>query len=391
MDTNMKPPDAAEMEAQQTRLVMTAIGRVANGVAHDINNLITPIVAYSRMVEDSLPADSPARTYLEQIMQAGDRLATLARQLYLLHPKRTGSRAEANLSLAVRDRLNQIRPQLAPGVQLTSELFEGEDWVRAEDDHIKQIVSALVSNAADAMPAGGVLAVDTAPLTVRPGQPIDGLPPGDYMRLSVRDQGGGIPPEIRTHLFEPFFTTKQKGKAKGWGLALVYGLLQQCGGHIACSSEPGAGTEMRVYFARLTDEPAAEKPVAPGRATAAGLGIVLIVDDDQMVRSLMAEMLKLSGYRVLEASGGKEARLVVDAFQDRIDLVIADLVMPGMDGRLVLEDLWHRRPGFHALLVSGYVDENLESTQVAGRTVPVLRKPFNQVGLAEAVRRALAQ
>ncbi|WP_321472049.1 ATP-binding protein [uncultured Paludibaculum sp.] len=384
----------AEAEArllQSTR--MESIGRLAGGVAHDFNNLLTIVNGYSEILLLELPPNNPMRGHVESIRSAGQRAAELTRQLLSFSRSQPVSFAAMEVNSAVRDTATLLQRMVGETVYLELHLDENPGTIKGDSSQLGQLLLNLVVNARDAMPNGGKIVIRTsaAQLSASDLASNPDLKPGAYVALSVEDSGTGMDRETLRHAFEPFFTTKPVGKGTGMGLAIVYGVVKRCGGKIEVNSEVGRGSKFTVYFPTLDVAPVrAEGPEQP-LPPVTGHETILLVEDDPAVRRVTAGILSANGYRVLEAGGGQEAIAVASREGCRPDLLLSDVVMPGMSGYALAERLSMLLPRLRILLVSGYSGfiNASESSQYAA--VRVLPKPFTASALLSAVREVLTQ
>jgi PAS domain S-box-containing protein len=366
---------------------LEAIGRLAGGVAHDFNNLLTPILGYGRLLQQDL-ADHPEHgLFVEEMVRAAERAAKLTRQLLTFSRHRPEERKAWDLNVVLTDLHRFLRRTLGEDVELVSLLSEEPVVVEADRTNLEQVIMNLAVNARDAMPRGGRLTIRTVATTFTPEQGgRSGVAPGEYVLLSVRDTGTGMTADVREHLFEPFFTTKAEGHGTGLGLSIIYGIVKQGGGHIEVDTEPGQGSEFRVYLPRLpshlaTPEPARAAPAPGGQET------LLLVEDEDAVRDLAQHLLLSLGYRVLTAASGTEALAVWSRHEGEVQALVSDLVMPHMGGRELAAALRARRPGLPVLFISGFVREG--GPVGPEFEAPILMKPFARDDLARAVRQVL--
>jgi PAS domain S-box-containing protein len=368
---------------------MEAVGRLAGGIAHDFNNLLTVINGNVELVRASALAEEDAEM-LAEVLQAGNRAAGLTRQLLAFSRKQVLQPEVLDLNLSVRALENMLRRLIGEDVELEVRTPPGLGRIRADPGQIEQVVLNLVVNARDSMPAGGRVILQTAEVELGDWE----LPgswrarPGTYVRLSVEDNGHGISPEVQERIFEPFFTTKENGKGTGLGLATVYGIVNQSGGHIYVESQEGQGTAFHVLMPRVADEvtPRAAQPAAPSLA---GAETVLVVEDDSAVRTLTRQILRRHGYAVIEAANGAEALEVARAHLGPIHLLLTDVVMPGMNGRVLADLFAGARPEARVLFMSGYTDGAIARHGIVEDGITLLQKPFSPDTLAERVREVL--
>jgi two-component system cell cycle sensor histidine kinase/response regulator CckA len=372
-----------------------AVGRLAGGVAHDFNNLLNVITGYGQMLFRRL-ADGPEREKTRAILQAADRAAGLTRQLLAFSRKQVLEPKVLDLNAVVSGMDEMMRRLIGEDIELQADLAPDLGRTRADPGQIEQVLMNLVVNARDAMPRGGRVRLETVNAEMDEAYVRDhlGARPGRYVTLAVCDTGFGMDAETQKHIFEPFFTTKEKGKGTGLGLATVYGIVKQSEGYIWVDSAPGAGTTVRVYLPRVEAEPEAEeprRPVVPEQAPARGTETVLLVEDEEMVRRMTREVLEGAGYRVLEAASGFEALRLSSGHGGRLDLLLTDVVMPGMSGRELAERLAPVRPGMKVLYMSGHTDDAIFHHGVAQAGTGFLQKPFTPETLERRIRELLGQ
>ncbi len=370
---------------------MEAVGRLASGVAHDFNNLLTVISGFTAMALGNLPAESPVREDLEQVLKAAQTAAELTNQLLAFSRRQIQQPEPLDLNERVRETERMLRRLLGEDIQLRTRLGEGLRSICADPARIDQVLLNLAVNARDAMPQGGILEIETGHLELsEPRHLATGpAPPGSYVVLRVTDTGCGMDAQVVAHLFEPFFTTKERGVGTGLGLSTVYGIVRQSGGHIGVRSASGEGTTFEILFPVWRGEPrrAPAKPAAP-QAPPRG-ETVLLVEDDPGVRSLAREVLQRAGYRVLAVSDPEQALAAAGSHPGPIDLLLTDLVMPGMSGRRLARLFRQRRPQAKVLYCSGYLDEGAALEGGLEPGAPFLAKPFPPAELLRAVREAL--
>ncbi len=370
-----------ERELRQAQK-MEAIGRLAGGVAHDFNNILTAISGAGTLLLDGLGPAHPLRRYAEQIKRSTTRAAALTRQLLTFTRKQPLQPVVLDPNEAVRATLEMLQRMIGADIELRAELG-ARGRVKADPGSIEQVLMNLAVNARDAMPTGGTLLLRTADIDGG-----DGVPGGAWVLLAVTDTGVGMDAQMRTHLFEPFFTTKEQGKGTGLGLSTVYGIIQQIGGHILVDSEPGRGSNFKVYLPRERElEPPAIEPSAAGaEAPTGGRETILLVEDDEGVRDFVRFVLSTLGYRVLEAGDGAEALRVASGFAEPIDLLLSDIVMPRLGGLELARQLVQLRPTMKVMHMSGYPGDSAETRAVTGGRARLLAKPFERDTLAQHVR-----
>ncbi len=390
--------DVTDMRRMEERLrqsqKMEAVGRLAGGVAHDFNNLLTAISGYCDLLLHRLPEYSTLRRDVDEIRRAGDRAASLTQQLLAFSRRQVLQPKVLDLNVVVTNMTQMLRRLIGEDIELSMSLCRDLGHVKADPGQIEQVIVNLAVNARDALPGGGRITVSTANVDIPP-RDAPAHPesrPGPHVLLSMEDTGHGMDEEIRSHLFEPFFTTKEKGKGTGLGLATVYGIVSQSGGHIRVESAPGRGSVFQVYLPRVESPGEGISSAAePDRSgiPSTGTETVLLVEDEEVVRLLAREILRMNGYTVLEARHGREALLLSDAHQGPIHLMLTDVVMPKMSGRELAERLVPRRPEMRVLYMSGYTDDAIVRHGVLEEGIAFLQKPFTARTLALKVREVL--
>jgi PAS domain S-box-containing protein len=384
-----------EMMALQEQLrqsqKMEAIGRLAGGIAHDFNNLLTIIKGYSQLSLVDLKGDDPLRTNIEGIKNAADRAADLTRQLLAFGRRQIMEMKVLDLNTILRNLEKMLRRLIGEDIELT--ISSGDDLGRVKVDpgQIEQVIMNLAVNARDAMLKGGKLTIEIANMVLDEEYACKhvAVKPGHYVMLSVSDTGIGMTPEVRERVFEPFFTTKEKGKGTGLGLSTVYGIVKQSGGNIWVYSEFGRGTTFKIYLPQV-DEPLEElREKVEAKDLPRGVETVLIVEDDKEVRKIAARILENQGYKVLEASHGSEALSLCKEHRKPIHLMLADVVMPGLDGRELAERVKSLHPGMKVLYMSGYTDNAIIHHGVLEKGMNYIQKPFTLEGLARKIREVL--
>ena len=370
---------------------MEAVGRLAGGIAHDFNNLLTVIMGYSQVLLTELGHQHPLRGKIEETLNAGERAATLIRQLLTFSSKQSLDPKILSLNAAVTSLESLLRRLIGEDIQLVCTLDSTNGRLRADQAQLEQVLVNLVVNARDAMPKGGTLTIETAQveLTRSPVYHLTPLLPGPYVRLAVIDTGCGMDRKTQSHIFEPFFTTKGEGKGSGLGLSTVYAIVTQCGGAIDVTSRVGHGTRFDLYFPSAASDVVATAPVQPLGQPRRGTETILLVEDEPSVRMLVRDELRKLGYRVLEAKNGIEACLLATQQAGAFQLLLTDVVMPGMAGRELAQHLSVIKPDLRTLFISGYMDDvGIMAGQEEG-TSSFLQKPFTPEVLARAVRNLL--
>ncbi len=370
---------------------MEAVGRLAGGIAHDFNNLLTVIMGYSQVLLTELGPQHPLRGKIDETLKAGERAATLIRQLLTFSSKQSLDPKILSLNTAVTSLESLLRRLIGEDIQLVSKLDQTNGRLRADQAQLEQVLVNLVVNARDAMPKGGTLTIETAQveLTRSPVYHLTPLMPGLYVRLAVSDTGCGMDRNTQSHIFEPFFTTKGEGKGSGLGLSTVFGIVTQCGGAIDVTSRVGQGTRFDLYFPSVESDILTTAPTQPVGQPQRGTETILLVEDDPSVRTLVRDELRKLGYRVLEAKNGVEACLLATQQTGLVQLLLTDVVMPGMGGRELAQHLSVIKPDLRTLFISGYMDDvGIMAGQEEG-TSSFLQKPFTPEVLARAVRNLL--
>jgi two-component system cell cycle sensor histidine kinase/response regulator CckA len=370
---------------------MEAVGRLAGGVAHDFNNLLMVISGYTEVLLENTEESNTLRPKMEAIQQAADRATTVTRQLLAFSRKQLLELKVVDVNSIVSDMERLLRPLIGENVELVTKLASDLGRTRADAGQIEQVIMNLVVNSKDAMPNGGRITIATANVGLGDDlrRQYSYIQPGRYVMLSIGDTGQGMDRETQSRIFEPFFTTKEKGKGTGLGLSTVYGIIKQTGGYIFAQSEVGRGTIFRIYLPRVEEavEPA-HHPQTVQVATG-GSETVLLVEDEECVRQLVKDTLEGKGYSVLEASHGEAAMKLAAAHQNRIHLLITDVVMPGMSGRELAKHLCQVRPGIKVLFLSGYTEDAIMHQGVLDCGTAFLQKPFSLQALSRKVREIL--
>ncbi len=370
---------------------LEAVGRLAGGIAHDFNNLLTVILGETEMALQDLDAADPTRPALEEIGKAGHRAGQLTRQLLSFSRQQIVEPTVFDLTELVADVERMLDRLIGEDVQLVSRLAPHAMRVRADRSQIEQLVINLAVNARDAMPRGGLLTIEL--VAVRLGEhdaPHTSLAAGDYCVLSVNDSGVGMSEEVRSHIFEPFFTTKGPGRGTGLGLATCYGIVSQAGGHIEVYSELGVGSSFRVYLPQAADAGSVDG-AAPAQATAGGHERILLVEDQAAVRDIAARMLTSLGYEVTTAEDGETALHLLRGADAAWDLLLTDVVLPGINGGDLAEQARLLKPGMKVLFASGYTGDVAAYQALVDAHSNLIQKPFTVSTLGERVRQALDQ
>ena len=396
-DITKRKQALAERERLQAQLMqsqkMESVGRLAGGVAHDFNNLLTAIKGYGEFVRDALPAEDPKRADVVEILSAADRAAALTRQLLAFSRRQILSPRVVDINRIVGDMTNMLKRLLGEDIKLETKLAGQPCMATVDPGQTGQVIMNLVVNARDAMSNGGTITLETEIMTL--GEDFFTARPdlrrGPLVRLSVRDTGCGMSDEVKSHLFEPFYTTKEKGKGTGLGLATVIGIIKQSGGEIEVESAPNSGTTFRIYFpqmeaaAREKDEEKEKEKEKPDR----GHETVLLVDDDATIRRLGERALVANGYTVLTAADGREALKMLTHHAKPVDLLVTDVMMPGMNGRDLAQEVARRNMARRTLFISGYAEPAMSRHEVVEPGLAFLHKPFSPEALLRKLREVL--
>ena len=384
--TEQRSLEAQFRQAQK----LEAVGRLAGGVAHDFNNLLTVIMSYADFVLDALPSGETIRQDVEQIRTAGASAAQLTRQLLAFSRRQVLAPRVLSLNGVVTDAAKMMKRLLGDDIRLVTTLSPQLGLVKADAGQIEQVIMNLAVNARDAMPEGGQLTIETANVDMAEEYLREHAVAraGRYVMFAVTDSGVGMDEQTKAHMFEPFFTTKEAGKGTGLGLATVYGIVKQSGGFVWVYSEAGRGTTFKIYLPRTDQSP---EPVdgAVHTASLRGTETVLVVDDAPAVRTAVRAVLERHGYVVVEATNGEAALQLAMKHRGPLDLLITDVVMPGLSGRDVAGNLSSQRPGVRVLYISGYADDAIVRHGVLEPGIRFMQKPFAPDALAQKVREVL--
>ena len=366
---------------------MEAVGRLAGGIAHDFNNLLMVIGGYTEVLLNQLTQGHPLLSKAESIQQASDRATTLTRQLLAFSRKQLLELKVVDVNAIVSDMERLLRPLIGEDIELTTQLSPSIGCTRADAGQLEQVIMNLVVNAKDALPKGGKISIRTAGVMHESDGPEHSyIKKGPYVMISVSDNGQGMDRETQARIFEPFFTTKEKGKGTGLGLSTVYGIVKQSGGYVFVQSELGHGTAFTIYLPRV-DEPCDVPGLSqPSPSSAGGSETIMLVEDEESVRQLVRETLESRGYRVLEAANGQTALALAAEHKYDLHLVITDVVMPGLSGHELAQQLLTVRPALKVLYLSGYAQDAFPPSE---SHKAFLQKPFTLQSLARKVREVL--
>ena len=372
---------------------MEAVGRLAGGVAHDFNNMLTVISGYNRMILDEASTPDLLRGYAQETLKAADRAAALTGQLLAFSRRQVVRPRVMSVNTVMVNIEKMLRRLIGEDLELVLALDPEAGNIKADPSQIEQAVANLAINSRDAMPGGGRITIETGNVYLDDtyARTHLGVEPGEFVMVALSDTGHGMDAETKRRIFEPFFTTKEQGKGTGLGLATVYGMVKQAGGDIWVYSEPGQGTTFKLYFPRIA-APVAEAPGGEAlESKAAGADTILVVEDDEAVRGLTVKILRQLGYTVLTAGGGEEAIALSRKHSGEIALLLTDVVMPGMSGRQLADVLSKARPKMRVVYLSGYTENTIVHHGVLDRGVDFLPKPYSRDVLARKLREVLTR
>jgi CheY-like chemotaxis protein len=370
---------------------MEAIGVLAGGIAHDFNNLLTAIIGYSDLTLRKMSPNDPLRGNIKEVREAGHRAAELTGQLLAFSRKQLLKTAVINLNTVVSSIENMLRRIIHESIDLLTVLDTQLGNVRADPGQIEQVIMNLAVNARDAMHNGGTLTIRTENVYLDgdfAGRHLS-VPAGDFIKLTVTDTGEGMDAETQAHIFDPFFTTKPVGKGTGLGLSTVYGIVKQSGGDILFHSEPGRGTKFEIYLPRVDEIIEAPPRRKEDGREHMGSETILLTEDEAIVRTLVREILVDGGYNVIEADSAAAALSICDTYEDRIDLLLTDVVMPKMGGSELSAKVTEILPNIRVLFMSGYTDDSIADLGVLKSNTSFIEKPFSPESLCRKVREAL--
>ncbi|HNY64726.1 MAG TPA: transporter substrate-binding domain-containing protein [Deltaproteobacteria bacterium] len=385
--------DKDRLEAQLIQAQkMEAIGSLAGGMAHDFNNILTAILGYADLAIETLKhgRDQDLAPHLQEIQRSAERAASLTRQLLVFSRRELSKPEVIDLASVLAGMEKMLRRVISENIALTITSMPGIHPILAPSQHIEQVIMNLVINARDAMPDGGLLNIrvenvtlDDAYVTAHPE-----ARPGPHAMLVMSDTGHGMDEATAARIFEPFFTTKERGRGTGLGLSSVYGVVKGSGGHIMVSSQPGIGTTFRVLFPATTSEPAQQGPAPGDEEVPGGSETILLCEDDDTVRQLCIDILSSKGYTVVPARSGTEALDLAEGME-RIDLLLTDVIMPGMNGKVLSDRLKEKRPSLKTLFISGYTDDVIIHHGIIEPGIELLMKPFSRSALLQSIRRVI--
>jgi two-component system cell cycle sensor histidine kinase/response regulator CckA len=370
---------------------MEAVGSLAGGIAHDFNNLLSVILSYTDLIMEDLKPLDPLRADLEEVHNAGLRATELTRQLLAFSRRQVLQPIVLDLNEVVVGVEKMLARLIGEDVRLVVTTAIPSGKIYADRGQIEQVIMNLAINARDAMPRGGALTLETANVEIDASHAAEhaGIVLGSYVVLCVTDTGTGMDAATKARAFEPFFTTKDDSKGTGLGLSTVYGIVQQSGGHLEVHTEIGKGTTFKIYLPRTDRAPAPTLTLFPQAATLRGTETILLVENEEQVRTIMRSILRKHGYRVLEAENGGEAFLLCEQFEEPIDMLLSDVVMPRMSGPQLADRLAPLRPEMKVLFVSGYTDDAVVLHGVRDGDIQLLEKPITPDLLLRRVRHLL--
>ena len=370
---------------------LEAVGRLASGVSHDFNNMLTAITGYGEMVKASLEKGDERIADVDEILKAAGRAAGLTRQLLAFSRQQVLQPRMVLLNDIVTGIEKMLSRLIHENVELTTSLSSELGWVKTDPGQIEQVILNLCVNARDAMPEGGTLSIETANVELDRAQTseLSMEAPGSYVMLAVTDTGIGMDADTKSRIFEPFFTTKPVEQGTGLGLATVYGIVKQSGGEIWVYSELGRGTTFKVFLPRLAEIEDAEHVELPKKTATGGTETILLAEDEDSIRSVAQRILERAGYTVLTAKNGRDAGAAAEVYEGPIHLLITDMVMPIMNGKQLAERLRSTRPDMRVLFLSGYTDTVVARQGLMHNHAHFLQKPFSAETLARKIREIL--
>lgn len=386
IERNLRESEAQLRQSQK----LEAVGKLSGGIAHDFNNLLSVIMLHVDMLKLQLGPESPYLFRIDEIKSAAQRAASLTRQLLALSRRQMLQPRPVSLNLVVIEIAKMLRRLIGEDIELKLDLAPDLDIVMVDPDQMSQVLMNLALNSRDAMPDGGELIIQTCNIRFDTNTPmVESQPFGNYVQLQVADTGSGMPPEVLERIFDPFFTTKEAGKGTGLGLSTVYGIIKQSGGYIAVSSEVGVGSAFTIQLPQAESRSEGIGLEERERLMIVGSETILLVEDEEMIRKAAHEVLVVLGYRVLEAKDGFAALNIVNSYDDQIDLLLTDVVMPKMSGGELAKVFQELRPGVPVLYMSGYTDDVVVRYGVLRDGMPFIEKPFSPSSLGYKIREVL--
>lgn len=382
----------AQLEAQlRQSQKMELVGRLAGGIAHDFNNMLTVIAGYSEVLMRDLKSEDPVYKGLEEIKKAADKSTALTRQLLAFSRRQVLQPKIIDLNTVLINSNQMIRRLMGDKVELMMNASPNLGLVKVDPGQIEQVVLNLVVNARDAMLEGGKVIIETKNAVMNEAYVLEhpGAKTGEYVLLTVKDNGMGMTPEVQSHVFEPFFTTKEPGKGTGLGLATVFGIVKQSHGYIELISAPGKGTTFEIYLPKVKEKIETKPEVKPSLFPGHGTETILLVEDELGVRTFTRKILEMNGYKVLEAENGEKAIALCESYKDTIHLLLTDSVMPRMSGEDVSKKISALKPSVKVVYFSGYADQQLNERRLLEPDVVFLQKPFTPQVLAGKIREVL--
>lgn len=370
---------------------LESVGRLAGGIAHDFNNMLTAINGYSDLILRNLKETDPLYKKVSEIRKAGERSASLTQQLLAFSRQQIMQPKKICLNQIIRDTNSMLNRVIGEDIKITTEFKNQRSPISVDPGQMMQVILNLAVNSRDAMPYGGTLSIQTENIAPAENSKDDFTMffSGEYVKLTVSDTGGGMDEETLAHIFEPFYTTKEVGKGTGLGLATVYGIVKQSGGHIRVASKPDRGTTFSIYFPLLSENEAAENQNSPAGDLPSGSETVLLVEDEQMVRQLICRILESSGYKIIEAADGQEALSICRAQNLKVDLLITDVVMPEMSGHELAKKLIEDYPEMKIVYMSGYTNDIVTRHGITKDRANFIQKPFSPEELTRKVHQLL--
>ena len=373
---------------------MESVGLLAGGIAHDLNNLLSPIIGYSELLQMGLVPDGRRYEYLGEVRRAGERARKLTRQLLAFSRRQVLELRVLHLGAVVRHLEPMLRRTIREHIRIEIRVTSENDLVRADQGEIERVVMNLAVNALDAMPAGGLLAIDVEDVELSPSNASShpGVRPGPYVALAIKDTGTGMSEETLRHLFEPFFTTKGTDKGTGLGLSTAYGIVSQHGGYMTVDSTPGVGSVFRAFLPRAEGAATVAHPTSSAEPRAAqGSETVLVVEDNELVRNLACDLLHALGYTVRSADGPAACFALVEKLDTTIDLLLTDVIMPEMNGVELYQRLQARLPHLKVVYMSGYPKSIIDAHGVIQEGLNLIQKPLTVGALSERIRTVLGR